>query len=754
MVPCETAANTVLQESERRFRLLFEQNPQPMWIYDAADFRILDVNECAVKTYGYTRDEFLGLTLFDLRPDGEHDRLSQHLAARRCCGPPASGPWQHRKKDGATMQVLVTSQPTEFAGRPARFVTVEDVTARLAAETALRHAEGRYRSLVEATAHLVWTSDAADTVLRPAGRNEFTGHDRDELRAPDWLARLHPDDQERTVAAWREAVRSGSKYEIEHRIRKSNGEYAIMYGRAVPVRDESGAIREWIGVHTDVTRERIAEQQLRASERRFRHVFSDCASGIALVDGVTHEILQVNPAMAGMLGYTPDELVGRLFEEITHLGDIADDCGHLERLMAGETSSYQMQKRYIHKSGSEVWAELTVSVTHERRGESLVVLAVVEDVTARKALETQLSQSQKMEAIGRLAGGIAHDFNNLLTVILGHVELMERSPDALPVSLKEVRKAAERAAGLTRQLLTFSRRYQPALETADLNLLVHDMASMLGRLLGEGVRLQIEAGGAPALVRCDPHQMQQAVMNLAVNARDAMAGHGTLRLAVSQMQLGAEEAAARGLKPGAHVRLLVADTGCGMDGRTQAQIFEPFFTTKPPGQGTGLGLPIVYAAVRQCRGAITVRSELGNGAEFQMILPCADSGPVAAQRNEPARSVRVLLVEDEAGLRKFVKVLLEQAGYSVCEAAEPAAALRAACREPKFDVVVSDVVMPQMSGPELVRELQRQQPTIKVVLMSGYPEHGSLRNELECAYLQKPFRPEALLHLIAANLRN
>lgn len=748
--------------SEERFRRLFEDNPQPMWIYDRDTHRFLAVNDSAVSHYGYTRDEFLAMTLLDIQPQSELQRFYSEDAPDVHYRSSARH-WLHKRKDGSVIAVEITALPTDFYGVPAKFMQAVDITDRLRTGEALEVAEERYRSLVEAIAQIVWTTAGDGSISPPQpGWTAFTGQSNEEMTGDGWLNAIHPEDRERTASDWADAVRTGRVYAIEHRVRRCDGEYRTMQCRGVSMRNEDGSIREWIGVHWDVTEQRRVERELRESEDRFRCVFTAAPLGMVLADIETARVVEVNAAAARMFGWSVDEMPGRSHAELSHPDDIDYDRELTDRLAAGQISEYSREKRYVRRDGTFFWCHLTVSRIQDSTGRTLGALAILEDITDRKSLEEQLRQAQKMDAVGRLAGGIAHDFNNLLTVILGQSVWLLDFPPATEAGwrsgLEEIRLAAERASSLTSQLLAFSRKQVRQVASLNVNGVVSGMEPMIRRLLGEDVRLIVKCDPSPALVRADKGQLEQVMLNLAVNARDAMPGGGTLAIEVRNIQLEARYASLHGLAGGSYVLIDVSDTGVGMDDAVKPRLFEPFFTTKDPGKGTGLGLSTVYAIVQQSGGAIAVDSHPGQGALFSIYLPSEREAQVASEpdidRGWEKGSAAVLLVEDESRVRRLVTDVLRHAGYSVisCENAQDALDLIAKY-QPSIDLVVTDVVMPGMSGPELVSRLIELRPDLRVLYISGYTTHPSLQNNAEEFFLHKPFTPAALLRKVAERLR-
>ena len=369
-------------------------------------------------------------------------------------------------------------------------------------------------------------------------------------------------------------------------------------------------------------------------------------------------------------------------------------------------------------------------------------------VSARADLEDQLRQAQKMEAVGRLAGGVAHDFNNLLTVILGYSSLLHESSPSARECVGEIEKAASRAAALTKQLLAFSRKQVLQQRVLNPNEAVSGMEEMLRRLIGEDIALELDLDPALSNVKVDRGQLEQVILNLAVNARDAMECGGTIRITSRNTEVEADDTHLATLRPGSYVCIDVADTGIGMDHETQARIFEPFFTTKEEGKGTGLGLSTVYGIVKQSGGAVSVSSSLGNGTAFSIFLPATLEVEEAATSSTSAlRSGAgvVLLVEDEASLLKLISGTLERAGYKVVEAPSGKDALRVSEEIPRIDLLLTDVVMPGMTGPQLVEKLQSQGKVDTVLFMSGYAQELIGKKASDIKFLPKPFTPSALL---------
>jgi PAS domain S-box-containing protein len=510
----------------------------------------------------------------------------------------------------------------------------------------------------------------------------------------------------------------------------------------------------------DVTEHRRAVEALSASEQRYRSLFEHNPAGVvrSRPDG---QVVDCNASFARLLGYAgrAEILTRRTWDFYFHRADREDMLAALQGRQV--LANYEVRLR--RQDGSPVWALASVSLLGGGDIQGVYI-----DITERKRLQEQFLQAQKMEAVGRLAGGVAHDFNNLLTVITGYGGLLRAGlnpSDPLAGHVREIEKAADRAAGLTGQLLAFGRRALHAPRVLDLNTLVQDAEKMLRRVIGEDIELVTALEPALGRVKADPGHLHQVIMNLAVNARDAMPRGGTLTIRTANADLGEEDARVYlEVLPGPYVRLAVSDTGCGMTEEVRARLFEPFFTTKEVGKGTGLGLSTVYGIVRQSGGRVEVATAPGGGSTFTVYLPRAAAerspeGPAGEPEGSPpgppapgAPAATVLLVEDEETVRGCARLVLERNGYTVLEAADGPAALLVAQRHPgPVHLLVADVVMPGMSGRQLAECLAGARPGLKVLYLSGYTDDAVVRHgvpEAGAAFLPKPFTPDALAHKV------
>ena len=511
-----------------------------------------------------------------------------------------------------------------------------------------------------------------------------------------------------------------------------------------------------------VSRGKQAEKSLRETEQKFQRVYDEAPFGCHELN-TEGQISRVNRKELAMLGYTAREMLGRpvwrfvLEEEMTRRIILAK--------LSGDVSFHEtFERTYRRKDGTTLPVIAQDRIVWEKRRKITGIRSTLEDITERRRAEEvlrkseeQLRQWQKVEAIGRLAGGVAHDFNNLLMTIKGCSELLLGEFDEHDLrreEVEEIRKAAERATSLTRQLLAFGRRQVLLPQVLNLNDIVENMNRMLSRLIGEDIQLLTVLGPDLWPVKVDPGQIEQVLMNLAVNGRDAMPRGG--KLTIETANKGLDEDYARrhvAVKPGAYVLLAVSDNGCGMDKETQSHLFEPFFTTKEQGKGTGLGLSTVYGIIKQSGGNIWVYSELGQGTSFKIYLPTVEEEvetykTAALFSPPPGGTETILLVEDEEAVRTMISKVLQSGGYTVLEAQHGVEALRV-CKKHSgpIHLMISDVVMPQMSGRELAGRLALRRPEMRVLYISGYPDnaivhHGVL--ETGTAFLQKPFTLNAL----------
>ncbi len=670
-----------------------------------------------------------------------------------------------------------------------------ELAARRAAEVDLRASNRRFRAAVEAVQGVLWTAlpDGGLDGDQP-GWAALTGQTPEEYRDFGWLEAVHPDDRDATLAAWCSIVAEGGHYQFEHRLRRWDGSFRHYSIRAVPIYDEAGEVEQWVGVHSDINDQREAEEALRdlnatlerridartqeiqaaftrleESERRFR----------ILVDGVTDyaiymldpdgHITNWNAGAERIKGFSSEEILG---SHVSTFYTDQDRAAGLPRAVletAARVGRSDAEGWRMRKDGSLFWASVVIDAIHDEQGDLIGFAKITRDLTDKRAVEEQLRQSQKMEAVGQLTGGIAHDFNNLLTIISGNLELAARAVGGDPETDRAARaianavKGAERAAALTQRLLAFARRQPLSPKPLDINRLVDGMSDLLNRSLGETVMLKVVPSAERWRVEIDPNQLENALINLAVNARDAMPDGGTLTIESYNVQLGdAHRCSHEDVPPGDYVVLAVSDTGTGIPAEHLERVFEPFFTTKEVGRGTGLGLSQVYGFVKQSGGHVDVYSEEGCGTTVRLYLPRyagvfvepeASSAPPAT--DPAAQGETVLVVEDDAEVRALSTQMLRECGYRVLEAADGASALALLEAEAGIDLLFTDVVMPGMSGKELADAAAAMRPDLKILFASGYTRNAIAaegRLDPSVSLLSKPFTSDQLARRVRALL--
>jgi two-component system cell cycle sensor histidine kinase/response regulator CckA len=586
--------------------------------------------------------------------------------------------------------------------------------------------------------------------------HKVLGYTPEELQASSPFDQIHPDDREAVKKATEDARRSGIGKTLEYRIRHKNGTWLVLESTSSVIHSTKGAPEKLVIVNRNVTERKRAEEALRRSVADFRSLVQDAPYGIYRAS-VSGRFLQVNPALRKMLGYElDDELVSK--DLATDIFRHDSEYRRLNALLAQTEEVKDIEMEWKRQDGTPITVRCSGRCINDENGTPSHVEVFVDDVTEKRVLERQLRMAQKMEAIGRLSGGIAHDFNNHLGVIIGYSRVLRKALGENIVLCEhavEIEKAGERAASLTKQLLAFSRQQVLTPAVLSLNRLAADMKSMLPQLLGEDIDVSLALDPRLDNVKADQSQIEQVIMNLAVNARDAMPTGGKLKIRTANAAFDSNYTQTHpGSRVGNYVLLAVTDTGTGMDAATLTNIFEPFFTTKERGKGTGLGLATVYGIVKQSNGYIWVHSAPGQGSSFEIYLPrYAGEATVEHLKLDSCETLRgsenILLVEDAQPLRKLAQTLLMEAGFRVLSAGsgEEALEIASTCGV-TFDLLLTDVVMPGMNGRVLAEQLLPRQPGMKVLFMSGYADsfiagHGVLDQGIHL--LHKPFTEDVLI---------
>jgi two-component system cell cycle sensor histidine kinase/response regulator CckA len=724
----------------------------------AMDDTILTWNTGAEQLYGYAASEMIGRSRALLVPAGKSDELVSVMerAARGESGQVLET--SRVRKDGSVVDIaLVTSPMTDSTGRVASVSTIaRDITSRKRAEATLRDERDRAQQYLDTAEVLLLKLDVDGRILLV---NRYAcdvlGWTAEELFGRNWNETCLPARIRREIRANFLHPTGGELSVSESPVLTRSGEERLFEWRCRLLRDDEGRVVGSFSSGTDISERNQAVAALRKAEERMRFVLEAAGAGIWDLDFTTG-VLQWSEILEAQNGLRPGTFGGTFaaFLERVHP---QDRDALVERMKAHESGrNFSTEHRTVWPDGTVRWLSGWGRIDVGPMGEPVRGVGISLDVTERHTLEAQYQQAQKMEAIGRLAGGVAHDFNNLLTVILGFCELLLAGltpDDPRQADITEIQKAGARAAGLTRQLLAFSRKEILDPRLLDLNAIVADIRVMLGRLIGEDVAIVLDLEPALPPMKADRGQMEQIVLNLAVNARDAMPKGGTLTIATTSVELdehGAQTHVA--VKPGPYLVLTVTDTGTGMTREVQARLFEPFFTTKEPGKGTGLGLATVHGIATQSGGGVAVDSEVGRGTSVMVYLPRADPAEPVVAAPRPVDRDRsgvetVLVVEDAEGLRELTRRLLERQGYTVLVAANADEAAHLFDEHPSIDLLLTDVVMPGGNGPELVTRLLEIRPTLKVIYMSGYTEeaivhHGVLAPGI--MFLHKPFSSDSL----------
>ncbi|MES2498550.1 MAG: PAS domain S-box protein [Pseudomonadota bacterium] len=641
-------------------------------------------------------------------------------------------------------------------GMPIRLTgIVQDITERRAIQRALRQSEADFAALAQAMPNQVWTARADGMLDWFNDRTyRFSGAADGALDGQGWTSIVHPDDLPAAGQRWAEALDTQKDYEIEFRLRGADGDYRWHLSRATPLRDADGQVSRWIGTNTDIHEQKLAE----VANLRDRNRLWAMSQDLMLVCTLDGTVTAINPSTSRLLGWTEEEMIGADLTGFIHPEDREQTASQLRTLALGATT-LAFENRYRTKAGDYRLLDWT-AVPHEDR-----IHGVARDITEVRAIEDALRQSQKMEAVGQLTGGIAHDFNNLLQGITGSLDMLQARIKQgrlgeLDRFVTGAMTSANRASALTHRLLAFSRRQPLDPRPVRANPLMGSMEDLLRRTLGENVDLELVLAGGLWLTRCDPNQLESAILNLAINARDAMPQGGKLVIETCNAHLDSVYAARdRDVKPGQYICICVTDTGTGMTADTIKRAFEPFFTTKPIGQGTGLGLSMIYGFARQSEGYARIYSEEGQGTTVKLYLPrfrgAADDGEQAHTDliGAPGSDVgeTVLVVEDEAVVRGLIVEVLDELGYKAIEAADGPKGLEILQSKRRIDLLVTDIGLPGLNGRQVADAGRLLRPGLKVLFMTGYAENAAFASgflEPGMAMITKPFAMDVFANRI------
>jgi two-component system, cell cycle sensor histidine kinase and response regulator CckA len=739
------------EHARLRLQRIFEHAAWGMDITDVNNNEILGVNPACAKMHGYGVEEMIGMNLLDIIAPDDRGAVSRSARIAHERGHD-SYESTHLRKDGSSFPCWtdVTTFTDENHTPLFRAANLVDITERKQMEATLRESQERARILFEQAADMILQLERVPgqtPLIREINDAalKLLGYRREELIGqPVSVIEAEPP-ASRKIARLRAERPQQANLILDLKHRCKDGSVRDFECSMTDTR--IGASEYCISVERDVTERRRSDEELRQSEERYRHLFEALNDAAVVADAETGCILDANHQAESLLGRPRHDIIG------VHLTDLhpraqAEKYREIFRAHAQTGKGTDFEAEMARPDGRLV--PVTISTTGLMLGDRLVVLGLLRDLTEQRKLQAQIQQSHKMESIGRLAGGVAHDFNNMLSVILGNAEAaLEKMGlnSATQFELEEIRKAALRSADLTQQLLAFARQQTVVPKVIDLNDVLTDISKMLRRLIGENIDLVLTRGGGLWPIRIDPGQVDQIMANLCVNARDAIAGVGSVTVETGNAALDDAYCAAHvGSVPGDYVRLTVSDSGCGMSPEVIEHIFEPFFTTKAPSRGTGLGLSTVYGIVKQNGGLVEVLSEVGKGTTFTIYLPrVADLGVTprvqAPVEIREGQGETVLIVEDEVAILDLASRMLRQSGYSVLTARTAREAMDIVRGRSSIDLLLVDMIMPEITGADLAARITALRPQVRCLFMSGYAPasaQGIVMRE-SAPFLPKPF---------------
>jgi len=748
----EYEAQEALRLSEERLRRAQAAGGVGLFSVDIPTRTIAGTEEFC-RIFGLKPCEEMPLATVEALVVPEDRAIASDAAALRTGATPLEVEYRIVRADTGEERIVALKADYEYdaQGSTIRLVgVIQDVTDKRRIQRALEKSEAQFSALAQNMPIQVWTA-------RSDGRMDwfndqayaYSGAPSGTLEGVAWAKLVHPEDLPVTLKRWREALETGRAFENEFRLRDAQGEYRWHLARAQPLTDERGAITSWVGTNTEIDAQKQAEVASAQDRERLWTISQD----IMLICHFDSHITAVNPSAERVLGWSEEEMVGRRIAEFLHPDDIEPTAREMAALSSGEVP-FAFENRYRTRDGGYRLLSWNAVPANGR------IHAIGRDITDQRETEEALRQSQKMEAVGQLTGGIAHDFNNLLQGITGSLDIMQNrlakgGTADLERWLEGARGSAERAAALTHRLLAFSRRQPLDPRPVRANPLIASMEDLLRRTIGETIDLGMMLSEDVWLTRCDPNQLESAILNLAINARDAMPEGGKLTIETCNVRLDDPHLAQqRDVKPGHYVCICVTDTGTGMSRATMARAFEPFFTTKPTGQGTGLGLSMIYGFTRQSEGYALIYSEVGLGTTIKLYLPRfrgeddLDAGERETVETPGTEAGEVVLVvEDEPVVRSLIVEVLSELGYRAIEAADGPSGLALLQQPGRIDLLVTDIGLPGLNGRQVADGGRAARPDLKVLFMTGYAESAAMASgflEPGMTMITKPFAMDTL----------
>jgi len=676
---------------------------------------------------------------------------------------------EHRRKDGSSFPVEINVKYISVGGKDYMVAVARDITERKRAEDALRRSEAGLLEAQRLAQLGSWELDLKTNRLQWSDEiYRIFEMDRERFGATyeAFLEAVHPEDRDMVGKAYSDSLKTRTPYEIDHRLLMKDGRIKFVHEQCETHYDEAGAPVRSLGTVQDITERRLSEEELRKRDEFILNILETVDEGFIVIDP-DYRIIAANKAYCEQVKMPSADIIGKHCHEVSHhLGKPCflegEECAPAHTFKTG--GPYAAIHTHFDSSGNPVYVETKSYPIKDASGKVTAVIETLNDMSEKRRLEEQLRHAQKMEAIGTLAGGIAHDFNNMLNVILGYCGLMQmemKETDPLLPYVREMLRAGDRASDLTKGLLIFSRKKTLELQPVDVNVIIEGFRKMIGRIIGEDIELRITASDEPLILMADRGHLEQVLMNLAANARDAMPEGGILGIEIKRELLDSSFIKVHGYgEPGEYAVISATDTGTGMDARTRERIFEPYFTTKGIGRGTGLGLSIVFGIVRQHRGYINCYSELGRGTTFKIYLPLVKiegAETIEEKAAAPKRGTETLLVaEDDPAVRDLTKITLENYGYTVIEAVDGEDAVnKFRENQDNIHIVVLDVIMPRKNGRDAYEDIKGIRHDIRAIFMSGYDADiiktkGILEDGM--AFVSKPVSPLELLTKVREGL--